>query len=77
VSPSGGGLDAETPPGVNWGQCSLLFFLSHLFTFMLLHPLHEAGESICVVFEACIHASEAAKTSHDHVGLIEFLFKTE
>jgi hypothetical protein len=44
---------------------------------MLLHPLHEAGESICVVFEACIHASEAAKTSHDHVGLIEFLFKTE
>jgi hypothetical protein len=44
---------------------------------MLLHPHHEAGESICVVFEACIHASEVAHALYDHVGLIEFLFKTE
>jgi hypothetical protein len=74
VSPGGGGLGAKTPAGISG---SLLFFLSHLFTFMLLHPHHEAGESICVVFEACIHASEVAHALYDHVGLIEFLFKTE
>jgi hypothetical protein len=39
---------------------------------MLLHPPQHAGESICVVFEAYIHASEAAQVPHDHVGLIEF-----
>jgi hypothetical protein len=42
---------------------------------MLLHPHHEARESICVAFEACIHASEVAQAPHDHVGLIEFFFK--
>jgi hypothetical protein len=42
---------------------------------MLLHPPHEAGESICVAFEACIHAPEAAQAPHDHVGLIEFFLK--
>jgi hypothetical protein len=55
----------------------LLVFLSHLFTYMLLHPPHEAGESPCVAFEACIHASKAAHASHDQVGLIEFFFKTK
>jgi hypothetical protein len=28
---------------------------------MLLHPPQHAGESLCVVFEACIHASEGAQ----------------
>jgi hypothetical protein len=42
---------------------------------MLLHPLHEAGESLCVVFEACIHASKGAQAPHDHVGLIAFCLK--
>jgi hypothetical protein len=54
---------------------SLLFFLSHLFTYMLLHPPHEAGESLCVAFEACILASEGAQAPHDHVGLISFCLK--
>jgi hypothetical protein len=54
---------------------SLLFFLSHLFTYMVLHPPHGAGESLCVAFEACIHASEAAQAPHDHVGLIAFCLK--
>jgi hypothetical protein len=54
---------------------SLVFFLSHLFTYMLLHPLHGAGESLCVAFEACIHASEGAQAPHDHVGLIAFYLK--
>ena len=53
------------------------FFLSHFFTYMLLHPFHEVGESLCVAFEACFHASEAALAPYDHVGLIEFYFKTE
>jgi hypothetical protein len=53
--------------------CSL-FFLSHLVTFMLLQPHHEARESICVGFEACIHGSEVAQAPHDHVGLIELFF---
>jgi hypothetical protein len=39
---------------------------------MLLHPPHGAGESLCVVFEACIHASEEAQATHNHVGLIAF-----
>jgi hypothetical protein len=44
---------------------------------MFLHPPHEAGESICIVFEACIHAPEAAQASYDHVGLIDLKKKTE
>jgi hypothetical protein len=54
---------------------SSLFFISYLFTFMFLHPPHEAGESICAAFEACIHVSEGAQASHDHVGLIAFCLK--
>jgi hypothetical protein len=42
---------------------------------MVLHPPHGAGESLCVAFEACIHASEAAQAPHDHVGLIAFCLK--
>jgi hypothetical protein len=64
----------QGPAGVSG---SSLFFLSHLFTYMLLHPPHEARESICIVFEACIHAPDAAQASYDHVGLIECFFKTE
>jgi hypothetical protein len=51
---------------------SSLFFLSHFFTFMLLHPPQHAGESICIAFEACIHAPEAAQAHHDHMGSIAF-----
>jgi hypothetical protein len=39
-----------------------------------MHPPLEAGESLCVAFEACIHASEDAQVPHDHVGLIECVF---
>jgi hypothetical protein len=39
---------------------------------MLLHPPQHAGESLCVVFEACIHASEGTQAPHDHVELIAF-----
>jgi hypothetical protein len=39
---------------------------------MLLHPPQHGRESICVAFEACIHASEGAQAPHDHVGLIAF-----
>jgi hypothetical protein len=41
---------------------------------MLLPPPQEAGESLCVVFEACNHASEGAQVPHDHVELVEFFF---
>jgi hypothetical protein len=34
----------------------------------------EAEESLCVVFEACIHALEGAQVPHDHMGMIEFIF---
>jgi hypothetical protein len=54
VSPGGGGLGTETPPGVS-GSCH--FFLSHFMTLLLLHPPLEARESLFVTFEACIHAS--------------------
>jgi hypothetical protein len=54
---------------------SLLFFLSHFFTFMFLHPPQHAGESLCVAFEACIHALEGAQAPHEHVGLIAFCLK--
>jgi hypothetical protein len=52
---------------------SLLFFLSQFFTFMFLHLLQHAGESLCVAFEACIHAPEGAQASHDHVGFLHFV----
>jgi hypothetical protein len=42
---------------------------------MLLHPPQHARESICVAFEACIHASEGAHAPHDHVELIAFGLK--
>jgi hypothetical protein len=42
---------------------------------MLLHPPHEAWESLCVAFEACIHASGAAQVPHNHVGLIALCLK--
>jgi hypothetical protein len=44
---------------------------------MFLHPPLEAGESLCVTCEACIHASESAQVPHDHVGMIEFFFNSE
>jgi hypothetical protein len=42
---------------------------------MLLHPPHEAGESLYFSFEACIHASKGAQAPHHHMGLIEFCLK--
>jgi hypothetical protein len=44
---------------------------------MLLRLPQHVGESLCVAFEACIHASEGAQVSHDHVGLIEILFSSK
>jgi hypothetical protein len=44
---------------------------------MFLHPPQEVGESLCVVFEACIHALEGAQVPHDHVGLIEIFFSSK
>jgi hypothetical protein len=35
-------------------------FLSHFLTVGAHHPLQEAGESLCVEFEACNHAAEGA-----------------
>jgi hypothetical protein len=37
-----------------------------------MHPSLEAGVSLSVTYEACIHASEGAQVPHDHVGMIEF-----
>jgi hypothetical protein len=59
--------------GLVWANGSSLFFLSHFFTMMLLYPPQHAGESICVVFEACVHAPEAALAPHDHVGFMHFV----
>jgi hypothetical protein len=42
---------------------------------MFLHPPQHAGESLCVAFEACIHALEGAQAPHEHVGLIAFCLK--
>jgi hypothetical protein len=42
---------------------------------MLLHLPQHVGESVCVAFEACIHALEGAQAPHDHVGCIAFYLK--
>jgi hypothetical protein len=42
-----------------------------------MHPPLEAGESLCIAFEACIHASKGALVPHDHMGMIEFYFYSE
>jgi hypothetical protein len=41
---------------------------------MLLYPLQYVGESLCIAFEACIHASKGAQVPHENVGLIEIHF---
>jgi hypothetical protein len=46
-------------------------------TLTLEHPPMEAGEILCVMCEACIHASEGARVSHDHFRVIEFVFDSE
>jgi hypothetical protein len=71
----GGGFRCRDPSRDQLGSMVALFLLPHFFTFMLLHPPHEAGKSLCVAFEACIHASEGAKAPHDHVELIEIFLK--
>jgi hypothetical protein len=48
------------------------FFYPHFI--ILLHSPVDAGESLCVAFNAWIHASEGAHVLHDHVGRIEFRF---
>jgi hypothetical protein len=42
-----------------------------------MHPPVDAGESLCVAFDACIHASKGAQVHHDQVGVIEFFFHSE
>jgi hypothetical protein len=42
----------------------------------MLPPL-EVGESLCVAFEPCIHASEGAQVLDDHVEMIEFFLYFE
>jgi hypothetical protein len=39
-----------------------------------MHPPLEAGQSLCVTCEACIHALEGAQVLHDNVGMIDFFF---
>jgi hypothetical protein len=39
-----------------------------------MHPLLGAGESLCVGFEPCIHASKGAQVPDDHVGMTEYFF---
>jgi hypothetical protein len=71
----GGVLVLRPLQGSSGVNGSFLIFLSHLFTYILLHPPHGAGESLCVAFEACIHSLEGAQAPHDHVGLIAFCLK--
>jgi hypothetical protein len=52
-------------------------FLSHFITLLHMHPPVDAGESLCVAFDACIHASKGAQVHHDQVGVIEFFFHSE
>jgi hypothetical protein len=33
-----------------------------------MHPPVEGGESLCIMYEACIHASEGVQDPHDYVG---------
>ena len=72
--PSGGSFGTKTPLGISG---SLKKNLSHFMTLMLYHLPVEAGKSLCVICEACIHASEGAQVLHDHVGIIEFIFYYE
>jgi hypothetical protein len=74
VSPSGGVSAPRPLQGSAGAKGFTLFFLSHFITIMLLHPPQEAGESLCVAFEACIHGSEGEQVPHDHVGLIQLFF---
>jgi hypothetical protein len=53
------------------------FFISHFITLLHIHPPIEAGESLCVMYEACIHASEGAKDPHDHMRVIEYFCYSE
>jgi hypothetical protein len=39
-----------------------------------MHPPVEPGESLCIMYEACIHAWEGAQDPHDHVGWLSFFF---
>jgi hypothetical protein len=68
VSPGGGGLDNETPPGVSWASGFKFFFLSHFLTVDAPAPSLTCWEEPVCLFEACIHASEGAQVPHDHVG---------
>jgi hypothetical protein len=77
VSPGGGVLTLRPLQGLAGASGSLHFFLSHFMTLMLLHPPLEARESLCVTYEACIHASKGAQVPHDQVGMIEYFFYSE
>jgi hypothetical protein len=60
MSPSGMVLAPRPLQGSARASDSWHFFLSYFSTLMLLHAPLEARESLCVVFEACIHAIESA-----------------
>jgi hypothetical protein len=42
-----------------------------------MHPPLEAGESLCIAFEPCIHVSKGAQVPDDQVGVIEFFIYSE
>jgi hypothetical protein len=69
-----GGLGTKTFQGSDGASGSLHFLLSHFITLLHMHPPLEAGQSLCVTCEACIHALEGAQVLHDNVGMIDFFF---
>jgi hypothetical protein len=70
------GVSAPRPLQGSVGTSGFRFFLSDFLTLGAHHPLHEAGKSLCVLFEVCNQASEGAQVPHDHVGLIEFFLNS-
>jgi hypothetical protein len=39
-----------------------------------MHPPVEAGESLYIMYEACIHALEGAQDPHDYMVWLNFFF---
>jgi hypothetical protein len=39
-----------------------------------MHPPMEARESLCIKYEACIHASQGAQDLHDYMKWLNFFF---
>jgi hypothetical protein len=70
----GGGFQHRDPSKDQLRPVVARIFFSHFITLLDMHPLVEAGESLCVAFEACIHASEGAEDPDDQVGMVEYLY---